>query len=150
MTGNQCALRGRAVAVGLPGGNMQSKKNALNTFNTIDEYIGSFPPEIQKMLQALRAAVKAAAPEAQERISYRMPAFWLQGNLAYFAAFKNHIGFFPTSSGIRAFAKELSGYQSSKGGVQFPLDRPLPLKLVAKMVKYRVWENSKPAKAKLK
>jgi len=110
-------------------------------FNTIDEYIGTFPKGIQDVLQELRQAVRKAAPEAEEAISYQIPTFRLNGNLVHFAAFKNHIGFFPTSSGIRAFKKELSGYELSKGTVRFPLDKPLPLSLVSRIVKFRVKEN---------
>jgi len=110
-------------------------------FNTIDEYIGTFPKSIQEVLQELRQAVRKAAPEAEEAISYQIPTFKLNGNLVHFAAFKNHIGFFPTSSGIRAFKKELSGYELSKGTVRFPLDKPLPLSLVSRIVKFRVKEN---------
>lgn len=119
-------------------------------FTTIDEYIAACPEEIQARLQELRAAIRAAAPDAEERISYGMPAYYLNGNLVYFAAFKNHIGFYPTSSGIAAFQKEIAGYASSKGAVQFPLQRPLPLELVSQIVRYRVTENLKKAEAKTK
>jgi len=115
-------------------------------FNTIDEYIGTFPKGIQEVLQELRRAVRKAAPEAEEAISYQIPTFKLNGNLVHFAAFKNHIGFFPTSSGIRAFKKELSGYELSKGTVRFPLDKPLPLSLVSRIVKFRAKENLAKAK----
>ena len=117
---------------------MKSRKAAPRT---IDAYIAGFPGEIQEQLQRLRAAVKAAAPAAEERISYRMPAFYLQGNLVYFAAFKDHIGFFPTSSGVAAFEAELGPYKVTKGAIRFPLAGPLPLKLVAKIVKFRTAEN---------
>ena len=117
-------------------------------FGSIDEYIATFPEEIQKTLQELRATIKAAAPGAEEKISYQMPAFALKGNLVYFAALKNHIGFYPTPSGITAFKDELSKYESSKGAVKFPLDKPLPLKLIRKIVKYRVAENLKNAELK--
>jgi uncharacterized protein YdhG (YjbR/CyaY superfamily) len=117
-------------------------------FGSIDEYIATFPEETQKILQELRATIKAAAPDAEEKISYQMPAFALKGNLVYFAALKNHIGFYPTSSGITAFKDELSKYESSKGAVRFPLDKPLPLKLIKKIVKFRVAENLKNAELK--
>ena len=117
-------------------------------FTSIDEYIAAFPEEIQKTLQDLRATIKAAAPEAQEKISYQMPAFALKGNLVWFAAFKNHIGFYPTPSGIQAFKKELSIYEGSKGAIRFPIDKPLPLKLISKVVKFRVAENLKKAERK--
>ena len=109
---------------------------------TIDQYVEGFPPEIQVILSKLRAAVKKAAPQATEKISFQMPAFHFNGNLVYFAAFKNHIGFFPTSSGVAAFQKELAKYATSKGTVHFPLDKPLPLDLIKRIVKFRVKENS--------
>lgn len=115
---------------------------------TIDEYIAMFPKEIQKTLNELRATIKAAAPEAKEKISYQMPTFDLKGNLVHFAAHKNHIGFYPQPSGIQAFKDELSIYESSKGAVQFPLDKPLPLGLISKIVKFRAVENLERAKRK--
>ena len=117
-------------------------------FVSIDEYIAAFPEEIQKMLEELRAIIKAAAPEAQEKISYQMPAFAQKGILVYFAAWKNHIGFYPTSSGTQAFKQELSVYKSSKGSVKFPLDKPLPLDLISNIVRFRVAENLKKAEEK--
>jgi uncharacterized protein YdhG (YjbR/CyaY superfamily) len=120
-------------------------KSSKAGYASIDEYIAGFPVEIQAKLQELRATIKAAAPDAEERISYQMPAFYLKGNLVYFAAFKNHIGFFPTASGVAAFKDELSSYKGSKGTVRFPLDKPLPLELIARMVKYRAAENLKKA-----
>ncbi len=109
---------------------------------TIDEYIAGFPKDIQSKLQALRTTIRQAAPEAEEALSYQMPTFKLAGkNLVHFAAFKNHIGFYPAPSGIEAFKKELSVYKTSKGAVQFPLDQPLPLKLITRIVKFRVKEN---------
>ena len=116
---------------------------------TVDQYIEGFPEEIQVILSKLRAAVKKAAPQAVERISYQMPAFYLNGNLVYFAAFKNHIGFFPTSSGVAAFKKDLAKYATTKGTVHFPLDKPLPLDLIKRIVKFRVKENT-PKKAERK
>lgn len=107
----------------------------------VDAYIKQFPPEVQAMLQKLRAAIKAAAPKAEEVISYQMPAYTYHGMLVYFAAYKNHIGFYPTGSGIEAFKKELSVYKGSKGAVQFPLDKPLPLALIKQIVKFRVQMN---------
>jgi len=117
---------------------------------SIDEYISSFPKEVQKILTQVRATIRKAAPSAEETISYSMPAFKQNGNLVYFAAFKNHIGFFPTSSAIAAFKKELAGYKWAKGSVQFPFDEPLPLGLITKMVKFRVKENAKKSSAKRK
>lgn len=119
-------------------------------FATIDEYIASFSEDIQMKLQELRATIRAAAPDAEECISYQMPAYYLKGNLVYFAAFSNHIGFYPTSSGIAAFQKEIEGYASSKGAVQFPINKPLPLELVSKIVRYRAAENLKNAGKKIK
>ena len=124
---------------------MDSKKSGINS---IDEYIATFPKDIQNILQELRATIKAAAPDAQEKISYQMPTFFLNGNLVHFAAFKKHIGFYPTPSGIEVFQKELSVYEGAKGSVQFPLDKPMPLKLISRIVKFRVAENIKKAKIK--
>lgn len=124
---------------------MDSKKSG---FNSIDEYIATFPKDIQKILQELRAAIKAAAPDSEEKISYQMPTFFLNGNLVHFAAFKKHIGFYPTPSGIEAFQKELSVYDGAKGSVQFPIDEPMPLKLISRIVKFRAAENIKKAKIK--
>jgi uncharacterized protein YdhG (YjbR/CyaY superfamily) len=120
------------------------KSPRLN-FNSIDEYIAAFPKNIQAILKTLRATIKSAAPDAEEKISYRMPTFFLKKNLVHFAAFKYHIGFFPTSSGVRAFEKELSNYKHSTGSIQFPMDKPLPLALVKKIVKFRVSENLQKA-----
>jgi uncharacterized protein YdhG (YjbR/CyaY superfamily) len=117
---------------------MQTKKTG---FNSIDEYIASFPAEIQKILQELRQTIHAAAPGAQEKISYQMPAFALNGILVYFAAWKDHIGFYPNPSGNQVFKDELSIYKSSKGTVKFPIDQPLPLDLISRIVKFRVAEN---------
>jgi uncharacterized protein YdhG (YjbR/CyaY superfamily) len=112
----------------------------------IDEYIGMYPKEIQEMLQSIRRTIKKAAPSAEEAISYQIPTFKLNGNLVHFAAFKNHIGFYPASSGIQAFKQELSAYKLSKGTVQFPIDKKLPLGLISKIVKYRVQENYSKSK----
>ncbi len=117
-------------------------------YHTIDEYIAMFPAETQKILQELRATIRAAAPGAVEKISYQMPAFALKGNLVYFAAWKDHIGLYPTSSGTQAFQQELSAYEFSKGTVKFPINQPLPLGLISRIVKYRVAENLKKAAGK--
>ena len=114
----------------------------------IDAYIASFPEHIQALLQALRAAIRAAAPDAEEKISYQMPTFALHGNLVHFAAHPHHIGFYPAPSGIAAFAEELAPYKSSKGAVQFPLDQPLPLDLIRRIVEFRVEENRAAAQAR--
>ncbi len=111
-------------------------------FTTMEEYIKTFPEDVQNILQKMRQTIRKTAPEATEAISYRMPTFKLNGNLVHFAAFKNHIGFYPTSSGIEAFKKELSGYKWSKGSVQFPIDKTIPYDLVEKIVRFRVKENT--------
>lgn len=112
-----------------------------NHAGNIDEYIAGFPKDIQKLLEEMRAAIKKAAPEAEEAIKYAMPTFTLNGNLVHFAAFKNHIGFYPAPAGIEEFRKELSAYKGSKGAIQFPLDAPLPLALISRIVKFRVKKN---------
>lgn len=117
---------------------------------TIDEYIAGFPDEVQAILQRVRTTIQKAAPGAQEAIKYQMPTFTLNGNLVHFAAFKNHIGFYPIPTGIEAFKKELSAYKQGKGSAQFPLDQPIPYNLIRKIVKFRVKENLARAKAKKK
>ena len=112
----------------------------------IDEYIASFPRDVQKLLEQFRATIRKAAPEAQEVISYGMPAFKLEGMLVWFAAHSKHIGFYPRVSAIAAFEKELAIYKGAKGSVQFPFDKPLPLRVVSKIVKFRVKENLARAK----
>jgi uncharacterized protein YdhG (YjbR/CyaY superfamily) len=108
---------------------------------TIDEYIAQFPEEVQHILVGIRAVIKEFAPEAVEKISYQMPAFYLNGTLVWFGAHQHHIGFYPTGSGIEAFKEELSAYKGAKGSVQFPLDKPIPYELIGKIVKFRVAEN---------
>jgi uncharacterized protein YdhG (YjbR/CyaY superfamily) len=120
------------------------------TYNTIDEYIADFPADIQKILQEMRAVIRAAAPNAQEKISYQMPTFFLEGNLVHFAAFKQHIGFYPAPQGIEEFKERLSVYKGAKGSVQFPLDKPMPFDLVSEIVQFRVRENLAKAEAKKK
>ena len=110
-------------------------------FESIDEYIATFPLNVQDILGELRQTIRNSAPDAKETISYQMPAFRLYGNLVYFAAFKNHIGFYPTSSGISEFRKELSHYGVAKGTVRFPINEPIPFDLISKIVKFRVKEN---------
>lgn len=117
---------------------------------TIDEYIAGFPPDLQAILQNIRATIHAAAPDAQETISYQMPTFTLHGNLVHFAAFKQHIGFYPTPSGTAQFQAALAVYKGGKGSVQFPLDQPIPYDLIAEIVKFRVAENEAKAAAKRK
>ncbi len=119
-----------------------------SSYTTIDEYIAACPAEVQPRLHEVRALIHAAAPQAQEKISYQMPTFFLHGNLVHFAAFKSHIGFYPTPSAIRAFAAELAIYANAKGSVQFPLDQPLPVDLIRRMVAFRVEENLRLAAQK--
>ena len=117
-------------------------------YKTIDEYINTFPNDIRDILQKMRKTIKEAAPQATEAISYQMPAFKLNGALVFFAAHKNHIGFYPTPSGIEAFKKELSPYVMTKGAIQFPLDKPMPYDLVAKITRFRAKENLEKPKKK--
>jgi len=117
---------------------------------TIDSYIGGFPPAIAGLLEKMRETIAKAAPDATERISYRMPTFWYEGNLVHFAAFKDHIGFFPTPSGVAQFEAELAPYSTSKGTVRFPLDEPIPFDLVARITRFRLEENVARAAAKRK
>lgn len=120
------------------------------SFNSIDEYIEQFPEEIQTILQKIRSVIKEAAPEATEKISYQMPTFFLKGNLVHFAAYKNHIGFYPAPRGIEKFKEELSQFKGAKGSVQFPMDKPLPLELISRIVLFRVEENLTNAGRKAK
>jgi uncharacterized protein YdhG (YjbR/CyaY superfamily) len=115
---------------------------------SIDEYIAGSPEDVRQILEKIRMTIRKAAPQAEETISYQMPTFRLNGNLVHFAAFQNHIGFYPTPSGIEKFKDELSVYESAKGSVQFPLDQPIPYGLITKIVKFRVKENLERAAAK--
>lgn len=117
-------------------------------YNTIDAYIALFPGDVQIILNELREVIRAAAPEAKEKISYRMPTFALEGNLVHFAAYPHHVGFYPAPSGIEHFKAELSAYPTSKGAVRFPIDQPLPLDLIRKIVRFRAAENLERAAAK--
>jgi len=110
-------------------------------FKNIDEYIKTFPEQVQIILEKMRQTIRRAAPEAEEAISYQIPTFKLNGNLVHFAAFKNHVSFFPTARGVEAFKKELSRFKRSRGTVQFPLDRPIPYDLVRKITVFRRKEN---------
>lgn len=120
------------------------------TYGSIDEYISTFTPEVQDILQTLRQVIREEAPAAKEKISYQMPTFELHGNLVHFAAFKNHIGFYPAPSGIEEFKEEVKEYHKSKGTLQFPLDKPLPYDMIRKIVRYRVAGNMEKAAAKSK
>lgn len=115
---------------------------------TIDRYIASFPPKIQTVLKKVRATIRQAAPEAQEAMKYGIPTFVLHENLVHFGAFQNHLGFYPTPDGIQAFAKELASYPGAKGSVQFPFERPMPLDLIRRIVKFRVRQVTDKWKAK--
>ena len=117
-------------------------RSSKQNIQTIDEYIKTFPNGIQKVLETVRQTIKKTVPDAKEAISYQIPTFKLNGNLVHFAAFKNHIGFYPGSKAIKIFQKDLVKYKSSKGAVQFPIDKPMPLSLIQKIVKHRVKENS--------
>ena len=121
-----------------------------NNFNSIDQYISRFTAEVQEILKTLRKVIKESAPDAEEKISWQMPTFVLHGNLVHFAAFKNHIGFYPAPSGVLEFQKESSEYKCAKGSIQFPITKPLPYELIRKVVKFRVEENIKLAELKLK
>jgi len=116
----------------------------------MDEYIAGFPQEVQGILQKIRATIRKAAPGAEETINYQMPTFVLKGNLVHFAAFKKHIGFYPTPTGIEKFKVELSVYEGAKGSVRFPLEKPIPFGLISKIVKFRVKENLGRAEARAK
>lgn len=109
-------------------------------FATIDAYIASFSPDIRQRLEAVRKVIKAAAPDASEKISYAMPTFYQNGNLIHFAAFQNHIGLYPAPSGIEAFEEKLAAYKHAKGSVQFPHNKPLPLDLIREITEFRVAE----------
>ncbi len=115
---------------------------------SVDSYISDFPPDTRTKLEDLRRTIRKTAPNAEECISYAMPAYKLGGMLVYFAGYVGHIGFYPGAGGIAAFKDELSGYKWAKGSVQFPLDKPLPLKLITRIVKFRLEENIKRTQAK--
>ena len=121
-----------------------------NTPKNIDEYIAGFPIEVQQIMQKIRATIHEAAPGAVETISYQIPTFTLHGNLVHFAAYKRHIGFYPTSSGIEKFKKEIAAYKWAKGSVQFPLDQPIPYELISRITAFRVAENTARAESKTK
>lgn len=125
-------------------------KSKTTEVNNVDTYIATFPEPTQKLLQQLRAAIKKTAPEAEEVISYKMPAYKFQGMLVYFAGYKNHIGFYPMPSATGTFKKELAVYKSAKASIQFPLDKPLPLQLIKKMVAFRMMENQEKMDIKKK
>jgi len=123
---------------------METKKPA-----SVDDYIAGFPAEVQMILEQVRATIHKAAPGAEEKINYAIPTFTLHGrDLVYFAAFKNHIGFYPTPVGVEEFKEEFSEYKTGKGSIQFPLDKPMPLDLITRIVTFRVKENLQKIKKK--
>ena len=121
-----------------------------DTPNSIDDYIASFPEDVQELLKQVRETILAEAPEATETIKYRMPTYVLHGNLVHFAGYKKHIGFYPGSAGIVAFKDEFAGLKWAKGSVQFPLHRPIPFDLIARIVRFRVAQNAQTAATKSK
>ena len=124
--------------------------NRMIAYKNIDEYIDAFPPAVQKTLEELRRTIKKAAPGAEEAIKYGIPTFVLNGNLVHFAAYKEHIGFYPAPMGIEEFRPETTRYESGKGTLKFPLDEPVPFDLVTRIVKYRVQKNVEKAESKRK
>jgi uncharacterized protein YdhG (YjbR/CyaY superfamily) len=116
-----------------------------SSIQDIDSYMARYPPDVRKLLEQIRSTIRKAAPDAQEKIGYGIPTFTLNGNLVHFGGFKNHIGFYPGPDAIVAFKKELSVYNGAKGSIQFPIDKPMPLGLISKMVKYRVAQNKEKA-----
>jgi uncharacterized protein YdhG (YjbR/CyaY superfamily) len=122
-------------------------KTKPKAFTNIDEYIAGFPKDVRKILESIRRTIRKAAPASEETISYQMPAFKLKGALVYFAAYKNHIGLYPTASAVAKFKRELSGYEGSRGTVRFPLDKPIPLGLITKIAKFKAKENLAKAKS---
>ena len=126
------------------------KANKGATISTFDEYFEGFDGDVVVKLQEMRQTISRAAPEASEVISYAIPTYVLNGNLVHFAAFKNHIGFYPGPSGIEALKNELAGYKKAKGSVQFPLEQPLPLEIISRIVKFRVAENLNKRKTNIK
>ena len=111
------------------------------TSRSVDAYISRFPPKVRVILRKIRTTIRKAAPGAEEKVSYQIPAFFLEGSLVYYAAFQKHIGFYPRTTAIAKFKKELAGYKGAKGSVQFPLDQPIPYALISRIVKFRVREN---------
>jgi uncharacterized protein YdhG (YjbR/CyaY superfamily) len=126
---------------------MKIMKTEQTAKKTIDEYIAGFPPDVQVILEKIRITIKKAAPDASETIKYRMPTFTQKGNLVYFAAFKKHIGFYRVPTGIEAFEKKLSAYETGRGSVKFPFDKPIPYNLIRRIVKFRVKDNLARAKS---
>ena len=113
----------------------------MKKYTSVDEFIDAYPPNVQAILQELRRTIQKAAPDAKEKIAYGIPTFTLSGNLVHFSAYEKHIGFYPGSSPIKKFAKELKQYETSKGTIRFPIDKPFPFGLIRKIVTFRVEEN---------
>jgi uncharacterized protein YdhG (YjbR/CyaY superfamily) len=120
------------------------------TAKDIDAYIAGYPKDVQEILEKIRAIIRKEAPDAEEAIKYQMPTFVLKGNLVHFAAFKNHIGLYPTPSGTEKFKAEIAGYQGAKGSIRFPVDQPIPYDLIRAIVAFRVKENLEREQAKKK
>jgi len=120
----------------------------MKNWTTVDEYFSALPKEVRPVLETLRRTIRQAAPKAEEVISYNIPAFKFNGMLVWYAAFKKHVGLYPKASGIAAFKDELTGYKTSKGAIQFPIEEGIPVNLVKKIVKFRLKENEQPPKAK--
>ena len=121
-----------------------------NDMDVITAYISQFPEEVQSKLNELRSLIRELVPTATEKISYQMPTYYLEGNLVHFAGYKNHIGFYPAPSGISAYEEEIKKYKYAKGSVQFPVNAPLPIDLISRIVKFRVDENLNNARKKIK
>ena len=126
--------------------NVETMKKPKYQNSDVDEYVASFPPDVRERLEKVRETIRKAAPKAEEKISYKMPAFMLNGVLVYFAAYKNHIGFYPRNTAIKKFRKELAPYVGAKCTVRLPFDQPIPAGLISKIVKFRVAENSREKK----
>jgi uncharacterized protein YdhG (YjbR/CyaY superfamily) len=141
----RASASGDSFISGYDGGNMRTDGTAPKD---IDEYIAGFPDDVQETLEKIRMTIRKAAPDAEETIKYQMPTFTLKGNLVHFAAYKKHIGLYPAPTGNEKFKKELSVYRGAKSSVRFPLNRPVPLDLISKIVKLRIRENSERAEAR--
>ena len=139
---NRCSTRKAPRGLRSEMDRQVSRVASRSTAGSIDEYILQFSPEIQEVLREMRALIRVSAPGATETISYAIPTFDLNGHLVHFAAYKNHIGFYPTGRGVEAFKEELQGYKGGKGSVQFPLGQPLPVDLIRRIVEFRVEENT--------
>ena len=140
--------RGRAAFGVNRIGRTTMRKSDAKLSGNVDEYISGFPPDVQRILEQIRTSIRAIAPEAEEAIKYGIPTFVLHENLVHFAAYKKHVGFYPTPSAIAAFKRELSEYEGAKGSVKFPIDEPMPMELIERIVKFRVREVSAKSASK--